>query len=105
MPTTTNSDTLGRAVYAVAAALAELREDPVAESVRYHIDMAEQALAPLGRDLTTTVLRRLLASIEACHRAGQPDSGSLADREQSTVRALRLDPRWNPALAQMQNAS
>lgn len=105
MPTTSNIDTLIPAVHAVAAALAELREDPAVESVRDHIHMAEQALAPLGRDLTTTVLRRLLASIDACHRAGYSDSASLADRERSTVRALRLDPRWNPAIAQLQDAS
>jgi hypothetical protein len=72
--------------------------------VRYRLSVAEHALAPLGRDLTTIVLRRLLDSIEACHRAGQHDSGSLADRERSAVRALRLDPRWKPSPARLQNA-
>lgn len=105
MPTTSNGQALSRAVHAVVAALVELREDPAAESVRYHIDAAELALAPLGKDLTTTVLTRLLSSICACHRAGHSDSASLADREQSAVRALRLDPRWNPQVGALQNAS
>lgn len=109
MPTTLNntrhdSDELVRAVHAVCEALVELRADPTAVSVRHRIEVAEQALAPLGRDLTTIVLKRLLASIEACHRAGQPDSGSLADRERSTVRALRLDPRWKPSVARLRQA-
>lgn len=105
MPTTSSNETLTRAVHAVAAALVELRADPVAESVRHRIDAAEQILAPLGKDLTTIVLRRLLASLEDCHRAGQPDSARLADREHSTVRALRLDPRWNPRASALRNAS
>jgi hypothetical protein len=110
MPTTSNnteldSEELLRAVHAVSAALVELRADPAADSVRHRIDAAEQALAPLGRDLTMIVLRRLLDSIENCHRAGQPDSGSLADRERSTVRALRLDPRWKPSPARLKNVS
>jgi hypothetical protein len=104
--TTTNRDNeeLVHAVHAVCAALVELRADPTAACVRYRIEDAEQALVPLARDLTTIVLRRLLASIEACHRAGQSDSGTLADRERSTVRALRLDPRWKPSTARMQHA-
>lgn len=110
MPTTLHNteldnEELVRAVHAVSAALVQLRAGPAADSVRCRIDAAERALAPLGRDLTTTVLRRLLASVEACHRAGLPDSGSLADRERSTVRALRLDPRWKPSTARLQKAS
>ncbi len=97
--TDTDHDILVHAVHAVSAALVELRADPAAACVRYRIEDAERALAPLARDLTTIVLKRLLASIDACHRAGQSDSGSLADRERSTVRALRLDPRWKPAVA------
>ena len=103
MPTASGNEELIRAVRAVSAALAELRADPAADSVRNRIDAADQTLAPLGRDLTKTVLRRLLDSVDACHRAGQSDSGSLADRERSTVRALRLDPRWNPALGRLQD--
>jgi hypothetical protein len=103
--TSSSGDALTRAVHAVAAALAELRADPTAESVRHHIAVAEQALAALDRDLTTTVLRRLLESLDACQRAGQSDSGRLADREQSTVRALRMDPRWNPRARPLRNAS
>jgi hypothetical protein len=103
VPTTSSSEVLTRAVHAVAAALVELRTNPAAESVRHRIDAAEQVLAPLGRDLTTIVLRRLLDSVDACHRAGQADSGSLADRERSTVRALRLDPRWNPSVGPLQS--
>ena len=103
MPTTSDNEELIHAVHAVAAALAELRSDPATDSVRYRIDAAEQALSPLGRDLTTIVLRRLLVSIDDCRRAGQSDSGSLADRECSTVRALRLDPRWKPSVGPLQN--
>jgi hypothetical protein len=67
MSTTLDNTELGneeliRAVHAVCAALLELRADPGADSVRRRIDIAEQALAPLGRDLTTIVLRRLLTS-------------------------------------------
>jgi hypothetical protein len=73
--------------------------------ITYQIDAAEQVLGLLDRGLTTTVLTRLLNSIEACHRAGHSDSASLADREQSAVRALRLDPRWNPRVGALRNAS
>ena len=105
MPTASGHDELVRAVHAVCATLVELRADPASESIRHRIDTAGLILESLGRDLTTIVLGRLLDSVEACYRAGQSDSGSLADRERSAVRALRLDPRWNPSIGAMRDAS
>jgi hypothetical protein len=92
------------AVHSLSAALTELRTDPLGDPVRRCIELAGQALGALEPDLTTTVLGRLLDSVDECHRAGQTRSRRLAVRERSAVRALRMDPRWKPAPAPQRRA-
>ena len=104
MPTIEDHDDLVDAVDAVRSALIELRVDPAAVSVQLRIERAEQALAVLDTDLTAVVLRRLLDSVTACHRLGQAHSRRLSTCERSTVRALRLDPRWTPPAAPLRDA-
>ncbi|MGI8816557.1 MAG: hypothetical protein ACR2G2_15100 [Pseudonocardia sp.] len=86
--------TLDDAVRAVTTALAALRAEPGSPTVLNAVRHADSVLVTFEPDLTTIVLRRLLASIEDCHREGQRTSVMLTVRQASAARALRLDPRW-----------
>jgi hypothetical protein len=87
---------LARAVTAVNSALATLRADPGDDAVDHDLREASAAIEHLHTGLTATVLRRLVSSIEDCHRNGLANSDLLDIRARSAARALRLDPTWGP---------
>lgn len=97
MPTTTGptrlySTDVDHAVTAITAALAALRADPASATVDLAIARATSAVDALDAGLTAEVLRRLVASIDECHRDGLPSSPRLVVRRRSASTALRLDP-------------
>jgi hypothetical protein len=95
----TTTAELDRAVAAVRGALVALRADPTAGATGPALRRATAAVGALEPDLTSTVLSRLLLSIEECLRAGRRDSPRLALCTRTTARALRLDPRWSDRAA------
>jgi hypothetical protein len=87
-------DDLRAAVEAVAAALDAFCAAPDSVAVIGAVDQAAAAVAVLEPDLTGEVLRRLVAAIARCHRAGLADSPQLRTARRRAAVALQIDPRW-----------
>lgn len=98
-PTGTQPVDLARALAAASAALNALRVDPGNPAVTRALREASTAIERLHSGLTATVLRRLVSSIEDCHREGITHSERLDIRARSAARALRLDPSWEAMTA------
>lgn len=83
---------LAAALAAVTSALVSLRRDPRSSDVDETVRRALVAVDALAPGVTQVVLRRVLASVDECHRAGVPSSIPLRVRTRAAGRAIRLDP-------------
>jgi hypothetical protein len=82
---------LATALRSVSSALALLRRDPRAPDVVEAVRRGQATVDQLAPGVTAVVLRRLLASIEECHRQGVTTSIRLGARTRAARYAIRLE--------------